>query len=119
MLNQQTLEQLKSKLLKEKKELEEKLDKMAMKSDGDYEATFEDFGRNQEDNAEEVEEYTAKMGVTETLEKKLEETKAALERMEKGTYGICDNCKGEEIPMERLMAYPSASTCLKCSGTEK
>jgi DnaK suppressor protein len=114
MLEQKNIEELKNILLEQKKELEGQLNKIAEKENGDYEASFDDFGRNAEDNAEEVEEYTAKVGVTETLEKKLSEINVALEKIENGTYGFCENCK-EEIPLERLRAYPAAKDCIKCS----
>ncbi len=38
---------------------------------------------------------------------------AALERMEKGTYGICTNC-GKLIEPERLRILPTATLCLNC-----
>jgi len=113
MLEQKKLEELRIMLFQEKKELEEKLNKIAKKEDGDYETSFEDYGRTMEDNAEEVEEYTAKIGVTEALEKKLGNINSALEKIEKGTYGICENCQ-EKIPLERLTAYPAAKNCIKC-----
>jgi DnaK suppressor protein len=37
----------------------------------------------------------------------------ALERLEHDTYETCDQC-GAAIPMERLLAKPSASLCLAC-----
>jgi DnaK suppressor protein len=43
----------------------------------------------------------------------LAEIDAALARIEAGTYGICTNC-GEEIPLQRLEAYPWASLCIAC-----
>jgi RNA polymerase-binding protein DksA len=41
----------------------------------------------------------------------LSEIMAALERIEKGTYGTCTACGGE-IGEERLEAYPWASLCI-------
>ncbi len=38
---------------------------------------------------------------------------AALERIEEGTYGICENC-GEPINMERLEAMPWVTLCIDC-----
>lgn len=37
----------------------------------------------------------------------------ALLRLENGTYEQCDRC-GTPIPMDRLLAKPSASLCLAC-----
>lgn len=49
----------------------------------------------------------------ENSETVLAEIDSALARIEAGTYGICTNC-GEEIPVERLEAYPWASLCIAC-----
>jgi DnaK suppressor protein len=38
---------------------------------------------------------------------------AALDRVDAGTYGQCENC-GKEIPEERLQAVPYAQLCVNC-----
>ncbi len=38
---------------------------------------------------------------------------AAFERMDEGTYGICQRC-GKGIPVERLEALPFAAYCIEC-----
>lgn len=43
---------------------------------------------------------------------------AALERMADGTYGICSDC-GDEIPFERLRAYPGAMRCVRCQSVHE
>ncbi|MCL6560234.1 MAG: TraR/DksA C4-type zinc finger protein [Firmicutes bacterium] len=42
----------------------------------------------------------------------------ALEKIEKGTYGICDVC-GKEIAVERLEAMPSTTICRNCKEAEE
>jgi len=37
----------------------------------------------------------------------------ALEKIEEGTYGACDDC-GEAIPLARLRALPWATRCVRC-----
>lgn len=37
----------------------------------------------------------------------------ALEKIEEGTYGVCDDC-GEPIPDRRLEAQIGAIRCIKC-----
>ncbi len=108
--------ELKALLLKEKADLEENLARIARpvdKEKGDYETTFGEIGTDREDNTTEVEEYTDNLPVEATLEKKLQDVIGALERIEKNTYGFCENCK-KEIDIERLRANPSAKTCIKC-----
>ena len=38
----------------------------------------------------------------------------ALERLEDGTYGVCEAC-GRAIPAERLEARPTATRCVACA----
>ncbi|MCK5362179.1 MAG: TraR/DksA C4-type zinc finger protein [Gammaproteobacteria bacterium] len=41
--------------------------------------------------------------------------RAALSRVDSGTYGLCVDC-GESIGFQRLQAYPSANRCLECQS---
>jgi len=50
---------------------------------------------------------------TEQLMRLLKDVDSALERMDHGTYGICDVCQ-EPIERERLIANPLAQNCLGC-----
>jgi DnaK suppressor protein len=113
----QILAELKEALLKQKTELEENLSRIAKPVDdkGDYKTSFEDIGTDQEDNATEVEQYADNLPVEITLEKKLQSVIEALEKMEKGTYGICAECS-EAIEIDRLRANPSARRCIKCKN---
>jgi len=51
--------------------------------------------------------------------KMLGDIEAALRKMEKGTYGLCEHCK-RTIEKKRIKALPSARYCMSCqSGSEK
>lgn len=50
--------------------------------------------------------------------RRLEQINSALERITKGTYGICQNC-GDEINEARLEAMPYAMLCLDCQAAEE
>jgi RNA polymerase-binding protein DksA len=39
---------------------------------------------------------------------------AAIERIDEGTYGLCERC-GEEIGEARLRAIPEATRCVNCA----
>ncbi len=39
----------------------------------------------------------------------------ALERMEAGSYGVCEGCGGA-IPFERLHVFPEAVVCFSCGS---
>lgn len=53
------------------------------------------------------------LGIAERASGEIHEIDLALERLESGTYGICDSC-GEPIARERLRALPYASVCVPC-----
>lgn len=114
-LDPKTLAELKEKLLQEKTRMETELGRIAKptKNPADYDTSFDEIGKDEDENASEVEEYTDNLALETTLEKQLKEILEAMERIETGTYGKCENCNAD-IPLERLQAYPSAKTCINC-----
>jgi RNA polymerase-binding transcription factor DksA len=54
------------------------------------------------------------LALMETEEHLLAECNAALDRINAGTYGLCQRCF-KEVPAARLDAFPSARYCLSCS----
>jgi DnaK suppressor protein len=50
--------------------------------------------------------------------KLLAKIKEALERIENGTYGICESCD-DEISVKRLDARPVTTLCLKCKTAQE
>lgn len=46
---------------------------------------------------------------------RLREVEDALDRLEEGTYGICEEC-GEAINLERLKILPFTTYCVRCQG---
>lgn len=114
-LDQKILSELKDKLVAEKIRIEEELNRIGKPTttSGDFSTNFNEIGTDEDENASEVEEYTDNLALETTLEKQLKEILEALERIEAGTYGKCEDC-GAEIPVERLMVYPAAKTCIHC-----
>lgn len=53
------------------------------------------------------------LGLASNERKSLYELDDALKRIEEGTFGICDDCKGM-ITKVRLKAVPSTRLCIKC-----
>jgi len=52
------------------------------------------------------------------FEGRLEDIDRALEKIEEGTYGICDR-NGKVISPERLEAIPEAILCIECQSMEE
>jgi DnaK suppressor protein len=107
-------------VLKEKKErLEKELGifttKNAHTSD-DYDAQFPEFGNKDDENAREIEQYTARKPLEITLEKELRDIKKALILLEKNTYGTCKYCDNP-IDEKRLLARPTSGSCVSCKKT--
>ena len=48
----------------------------------------------------------------------LEQIEAAIERIEDGSYGRCEEC-GKKIPKTRLEAIPYAAQCVRCASKEE
>lgn len=44
--------------------------------------------------------------------------KEALERLEQGVFGLCDQC-GEDISEQRLRARPVTTLCIKCKQAQE
>lgn len=114
-MNKKDLEYFKAKLEKEKTLLEEELKTVGRvnpSNPNDWEAVPMNIDTDSADEnelADRIEGYEENSAILKQLETQLNETKAALDRIGKGTYGICE-ATGEEIERERLEANPSART---------
>mgnify|MGYP001595568011 CR=1 FL=1 len=62
------------------------------------------------DTAEQIDGYETNTAILKELEARYNDVLRALERIEKGTYGVC-TIGGEAIETERLAADPAAKTC--------
>jgi DnaK suppressor protein len=65
------------------------------------------------DSAAATTERSEMLSMIEQLQRNYADIKAALERMNQGTYGKCERC-GQDIPFERLEARPVARLCVTC-----
>jgi DnaK suppressor protein len=74
-----------------------------------------DDGRDTYDVASEERDREINYLLTDRDRGKLQSIDQALERIEEGTYGICENCEGE-ITSERLKAMPFTRLCVQCQS---
>ena len=58
------------------------------------------------------------LSLSENVKDLLNRVNEALDRIENGTYGICEMCE-EPIAEERLKALPYANLCIKCKQKEE
>lgn len=107
-----TVDDFKKKLSSEKKDLISQLVDMGVDpatgvpSGDQFEQGFADSGQS---TAEKARVLSFAEGVIASMK----EVDAALDRIEKGTFGVCESC-GKQIQVERLEARPVARLCLDC-----
>ncbi len=117
-MNKKDSEQFKKKLLDEKAELEAELASIGQKNPNatnGWEATtggMEVDKADENEVADKLEEYEGNNSILVQLDSQLNEVKAALERIQAGTYGICETC-GKPIEKDRLEANPAARISIK------
>ncbi|MDO8522523.1 MAG: TraR/DksA C4-type zinc finger protein [bacterium] len=115
-INREELNELRAQLDAELASLEEELAShgRAVPESGDWQGTTgglvgEEADPN--DAADQMEELATNVPLVEELEKRYKDVAKALQNMEKGTYGVCEECE-EPIPLKRLQANPAAHTCV-------
>jgi DnaK suppressor protein len=115
-MNQKTLAELKNLLEAEKASLFEELSHIGTQNPqtGDWQAIpVETDGEGESDysdQADYIEEFGSRVARLAEMEKQYGEVLAALDRMEKDIYGICEK-SGKPIEIDRLLANPTARTC--------
>jgi DnaK suppressor protein len=73
------------------------------------------FGKRIGDGTVEAVDRLAKVGAAKELATMRTEVARALEKIDEGTYGICDRC-GVPILEERLEARPWSVLCVRCAS---
>lgn len=120
-MDKKLIQELKQKLEGQKKALEQELQKFATQDPnlkGDWDTKFPKSNggvgsQALEDAADQVEQYSNAISIEYNLETRLRDIGLALEKIDKGAYGVCEKCK-EKIPEERLIVFPEARHCNQC-----
>lgn len=97
-----------TELDEERRNLETQLQEL--ESDTDESLTFDE---NFADSAQVAAEKGENRSLADSLREQLSDVDQALDRLDKGTYGVCTNC-GEAIDPERLGAMPATPRCINC-----
>ncbi len=71
------------------------------------------YSNHMADEASDVFEQAKNLALRRNLERLLTKVEGALDRIEEGTYGICEVC-GRRIDPARLRALPYATLCFEC-----
>jgi|DewCreStandDraft_5_1066085.scaffolds.fasta_scaffold00207_13 DnaK suppressor protein len=111
------LDRQRRRLLEEQARLEQELAAFSPESPltpgADMEVWEHAVDNHLADEGSELYEREKSLSLERSLRQMLEEVRRALEKLDSGTYGICDNC-GRPIAPERLEALPHATLCLEC-----
>ncbi len=113
-LTKEQIEYLKSKLLEQKKKILESLRQLQEEQQEGYEQTpGDEIDISTEMIFRQTEERLRRreLGLLRKIEK-------ALQRMEDGSYGYCEEC-GDEIGFPRLKARPVAELCIDCKEEQE
>ena len=110
------IDEQKKKLLAEQRELVTDLNMIGIKSPNGSWMVIPDKGDGSRadavDNADITEDFEEKIARLNILEIRHAQVQKALDAIASGTYGICE-VSGENIPIERLLANPSATTMVE------
>ncbi len=111
-MDQQTADRLRERLTGEQVELLRQLADLGAQDDADgIENPFLDEGFA--DAGQATAERVNLLTMVKSLRDTLREVQGALQRMEAGTYGVCQRC-GKPIAEERLEALPATRLCISC-----
>lgn len=112
-MDEDRLQRFKSLLTEQLKELIEE----AAKTANDITVTEEDFA-DPTDRASWESNRNFLLRIRDRERKLIMKIREALERIEEGTFGICERC-GEEISEKRLEVRPVTTLCIKCKQEQE
>ena len=80
--------------------------------------TVSEAGDDEADASSKLYEREHELALTRNTRELLEQTEHALERIDAGTYGVCESC-GKPIGKARLLAFPRATLCVECKQRQE
>jgi len=112
-----TKDKLKKQQEKVKKQLAEISTRSKRKGGYSYEAKFPEYGRSEDENANEVADFVDSISLGKSLENSLINIDLALKKIVTDQYGVCEICK-KKINHKRLEILPTARYCLNCKNSK-
>jgi len=109
VLDKRTIDRFKKLLLKEREEIMGDVKQIHESSQEVGQDGIQDIG----DEAANVYNKQILLTLNENERLRVKEVDEALDRMENGTYGVCEEC-GEPIGLKRLEVKPVAKYCVPC-----
>jgi len=110
--------EVREQLLAEEATLRRELDDAAEALDSVRRDGAEATGDDQADAGTATFEREHEMSLANNSRDLLVQTQRALQRLDSGTYGVCEIC-GDPIGKARLQAFPRATLCVRCKQREE
>ena len=110
------LDGMRESLIARRAEIQAEVDRMATEMrwlGGDQEDEAGSLGNHLADDGSDVMEQERLSTISADLQDMVRQIDRALERMDDGSYGICQRC-GQPINPERLEAFPYVAYCIDC-----
>jgi RNA polymerase-binding protein DksA len=108
MTEQQSTPDMRASLEAERRHLRAQLGEL----ESDSEESL-DFDENFADSAQVAAEQGENRALAGSLREQLDDVDRALDKLDKGTYGLCERC-GQPISEARLEAMPATQYCINC-----
>jgi DnaK suppressor protein len=120
-LSKKEIQELKEKLLAERKDLQaqyDELEQLSFSSDQSEISGEMGFDEEYADAGTATFERERDLSLVNNLRDLMERIDKALAKIDEGTYGLCDRC-GKPIEKLRLKALPYANLCIKDKQAEE
>lgn len=99
---------------KVEKQLRARLDELTNRADEVADDMREPLDNDMEEQLTEIDDADVNQSLDDMINKEIIQIRAALTRIEDGSYGTCANC-GKDIAEGRLEALPYATNCIDCA----
>lgn len=101
-------------LAKIEEQLRARLAELTERADEAADNLAEPLDNDMEEQLTEIDDQEVNQGLDDMANQEIMQVRAALSRIEDGSYGVCSNC-GKDIAPARLEAQPMATRCIDCA----
>lgn len=102
-------------MAKIEEQLRARLAELTERADEVADELAEPLDNDMEEQLTEIDDQEVNQGLDDMVNQEIMQVRAALSRIEDGTYGTCSNC-GKTIAPARLEAQPMATRCIDCAA---
>ena len=102
-------------LAKIEQQLRARLAELTERADEVADELAEPLDNDMEEQLTEIDDQEVNQGLDDMVNQEIMQVRAALSRIEDGTYGTCSKC-GKDIAPARLEAQPMATRCIDCAA---